>query len=350
MRIVPSVRQVTVQSTDSEFFHAPPHEYSFAWSFEKTVNGTHVVSARKSRFRRTSVYRISNDLRRFLMLMGNRASHRAELTEIFPDVPQSISRQENRISLEQTNDRHEFFDKIQRQNGNTPPVTAFAEEREIRCSARCPKRWICEPPLRSLNKRSHQGYASELVLFVVAIVAPVVELVVVVVVVVVEENKGRHTGLGRNEPPEMAGRTAASRFAGPTATSSSGSNNSPRRSEFQSSPTYATARPMLKATTSGESHFAPGRASPLLTNGTFDHGRVSPSPTHKSLTKAQIEDAIARSKDDGCTLDFSNRELSEIGEMAAEQLSLVRTGEEDDEESCILRCVSTSKNSRVSES
>ncbi|KLO14651.1 hypothetical protein SCHPADRAFT_903067 [Schizopora paradoxa] len=135
----------------------------------------------------------------------------------------------------------------------------------------------------------------------------------------------------------MAGRTAASRFTRPTATSSSGSNNSPRRSEFQSSPTYATARPMLKATTSGESHFAPGRASPLLNNGAFDHGRVSPTPTHKALTKTQIEDAIARSKDDGCTLDFSNRELSEIGELAAEQLSLVRTGEEDDEESCILR-------------
>lgn len=83
-------------------------------------------------------------------------------------------------------------------------------------------------------------------------------------------------------------------------------------------------------------------------NGAFDHGRVSPSPTPKSLTKTQIADAIARSKDDGCTLDFSNRDLSEIGEMAAEQLSLVRTGEEEDEESCILRCVSTSTYSRVS--
>lgn len=187
--------------------------------------------------------------------------------------------------------------------------------------------------------------------FVVAIVVPVVELVVAPPPSSSwTKNKARHTGLGRNEPPQMAGRTAPSRFAHrPTATlSSNGSNNSPRRSEFQSSPTHATARPMLKATTSGESHFAPGRASPLMHNGAFDHGRVSPSPTPKSLTKTQIADAIARSKDDGCTLDFSNRDLSEIGEMAAEQLSLVRTGEEEDEESCILRCVSTSTYSRVS--
>lgn len=112
---------------------------------------------------------------------------------------------------------------------------------------------------------------------------------------------------------------------------------------------------MLKASTPGESHFALGRTSPRLQpNGSaLDHGRVSPTPTpvaSKALTKMQIADAIARSKDDGCTLDFSNRDLSEVGELAAEQLALVRTGEDDDEDSCILRCVSKSTYSRVSES
>ena len=79
---------------------------------------------------------------------------------------------------------------------------------------------------------------------------------------------------------------------------------------------------------------AMGRVSPH----DYFSGRVSP-PSSNVLTKAQILDAIARSNDDGCTLDLSNKNLVDVGEAGADALAQV--GREDDllDECRILRLV-----------
>lgn len=51
-------------------------------------------------------------------------------------------------------------------------------------------------------------------------------------------------------------------------------------------------------------------------------GRVSPPSSHV-LTRAHILDAIARSSDDGCTLDLSNKNLVDVGETGADALAEV---------------------------
>lgn len=78
-------------------------------------------------------------------------------------------------------------------------------------------------------------------------------------------------------------------------------------------------------------------------------GRVSPR-THLDgqaelpsssyiLTKAHILDAIARSTDNGCTLDLSNRNLTDVGETGAEELAQVGRDGDLVDECRILRCV-----------
>lgn len=82
---------------------------------------------------------------------------------------------------------------------------------------------------------------------------------------------------------------------------------------------------------------AMGRVSPHA----YFSGRVSP-PSSNVLTRAHILDAIARSNDEGYTLDLSNKNLVDVGEAGAEALAQV--GREDDllDECCILRCASSS--------
>lgn len=61
---------------------------------------------------------------------------------------------------------------------------------------------------------------------------------------------------------------------------------------------------------------------------------ASPSRT---LTKAHILDAIARSNDDGATLDFSNKNLVDVGEGGVEALAQVGRGDDLLDECRILR-------------
>ncbi|KAL5529674.1 hypothetical protein ACEPAG_5659 [Sanghuangporus baumii] len=75
-----------------------------------------------------------------------------------------------------------------------------------------------------------------------------------------------------------------------------------------------------------------GRLSPQA----YFSGRVSP-PASGVLTKALILDAIARSIDDGCTLDLSNKNLVDVGEAGAEELAQVGRGEDLLDECRILR-------------
>ena len=85
-----------------------------------------------------------------------------------------------------------------------------------------------------------------------------------------------------------------------------------------------------------DSDRAMGRISPQA----YFSGRVSP-PNSGILTKAHILDAIARSNDDGCTLDLSNKNLLDVGEAGAEGLAQVGRGEDLLDECRILRCVDT---------
>ena len=82
---------------------------------------------------------------------------------------------------------------------------------------------------------------------------------------------------------------------------------------------------------------AMGRVSPQA----YFSGRVSP-PTSHVLTKAHILDAIARSNDDGVTLDLSNKNLIDVGEAGAEELAQVGRGDDLVDECSILRYVCSS--------
>ena len=57
----------------------------------------------------------------------------------------------------------------------------------------------------------------------------------------------------------------------------------------------------------------------------------------RTLTKAHILDAIAKSNDDGATLDISNKNLVDVGEAGVEALAQVGRGEDLLDECRILR-------------
>jgi hypothetical protein len=48
---------------------------------------------------------------------------------------------------------------------------------------------------------------------------------------------------------------------------------------------------------------------------------------------------LARSQDEGATLDFSSKNLVEVGESGARELAQIGRGEDELDECCILRCV-----------
>ena len=75
-------------------------------------------------------------------------------------------------------------------------------------------------------------------------------------------------------------------------------------------PVFDTDRPM-------------GRASPHVP---FTSGNRSPSTV--TLTGTDVADALVRSMDGGRTLDFSHRNLTDVGEAGAEELA--KLGREDD--------------------
>ena len=79
----------------------------------------------------------------------------------------------------------------------------------------------------------------------------------------------------------------------------------------------------------------PGVVDERDTSEAYFSGRgASPSRT---LTKAHILDAIARSNDEGATLDISNKNLVDVGEAGVEALAQVGRGEDLLDECRILR-------------
>ncbi|EJD02375.1 uncharacterized protein FOMMEDRAFT_168845 [Fomitiporia mediterranea MF3/22] len=94
--------------------------------------------------------------------------------------------------------------------------------------------------------------------------------------------------------------------------------------------TTRTTRSLMAA--ASDSDRAMGRVSPHA----YFSGRVSP-PSSNVLTKAHILDAIARSNDDGCTLDLSNKNLVDVGESGAEELAQVGKGDDLLDDCRILR-------------
>ncbi|KAL5532690.1 SOG2 [Sanghuangporus sanghuang] len=102
--------------------------------------------------------------------------------------------------------------------------------------------------------------------------------------------------------------------------------------QFRASETRASRSTESLMAVASDSERAMGRVSPQA----YSSGRVSP-PASGVLTKALILDAIARSIDDGCTLDLSNKNLVDVGEAGAEELAQVGRGEDLLDECRILR-------------
>lgn len=91
----------------------------------------------------------------------------------------------------------------------------------------------------------------------------------------------------------------------------------------------------MAALVASDSDRTMGRTSPHA----YFNGRVSPPTSNTVLTKALILDAIASSRDDGSTLDLSNKNLIDVGETGAEELAQIGRGEDLTDESRILRYV-----------
>lgn len=61
-----------------------------------------------------------------------------------------------------------------------------------------------------------------------------------------------------------------------------------------------------------------GRTSPFP--GSRQYGALSPSPS-ASLTDQHLAEALANSPDNGATLDFTHKRLTDVGEDGAERLA-----------------------------
>jgi hypothetical protein len=78
-----------------------------------------------------------------------------------------------------------------------------------------------------------------------------------------------------------------------------------------------------------------GRTSPFLSSSRG--GALSPLPS-TSLTEEHIAEALANSPDNGGTLDFTHKGLTDVGEDGAEHLATVGRNDCLTEESSITRC------------
>ncbi|TDL24713.1 hypothetical protein BD410DRAFT_785409 [Rickenella mellea] len=65
-------------------------------------------------------------------------------------------------------------------------------------------------------------------------------------------------------------------------------------------------------------------------------GRSSPMPL-VSLTRTLVDEALVNSSDDGATLDFSHKNIVDVGELGAEELAQVGRGQDLVDESSVLR-------------
>lgn len=73
-----------------------------------------------------------------------------------------------------------------------------------------------------------------------------------------------------------------------------------------------------------------GRSTPAR------NGAVSPLPS-VSLSREHITEALAKSPDNGATLDLAHKNLTDVGEDGAEELATVGTGNADESDSTLVR-------------
>lgn len=78
----------------------------------------------------------------------------------------------------------------------------------------------------------------------------------------------------------------------------------------------------------------PRSASPHPLYTGLSNDRHSTAVSGTSLTHADISKALLDSTDDGQTLDFSHKNLTDVGETGAEELATIGVDELDDE--CIV--------------
>jgi hypothetical protein len=76
-----------------------------------------------------------------------------------------------------------------------------------------------------------------------------------------------------------------------------------------------------------------------ISNG-FSLHRQGPSSSTSttSLNHEHIYEALLRSEDNGETLDFSHKGLTDVGEYGAEQLATIGREDSMEDESSVLRC------------
>ena len=76
-----------------------------------------------------------------------------------------------------------------------------------------------------------------------------------------------------------------------------------------------------------------------ISNGFSLHrqGRSSPIST-TSLNHVRISEALLKSEDNGATLDFSHKGLTDVGEYGAEELATIGREDSMEDESSVLRC------------
>ena len=67
-------------------------------------------------------------------------------------------------------------------------------------------------------------------------------------------------------------------------------------------------------------------------------GAVSPLPS-VSLSREHITEALAKSPDNGATLDLAHKNLTDVGEDGAEGLATVGRENDGDDDSTLVRCV-----------
>jgi hypothetical protein len=76
-----------------------------------------------------------------------------------------------------------------------------------------------------------------------------------------------------------------------------------------------------------------------IPNGFSLHHRGLSSPTlATSLNHIHISEALLKSEDNGATLDFSHKGLTDVGEYGAEQLATIGREDSMEDESSVLRC------------
>lgn len=83
----------------------------------------------------------------------------------------------------------------------------------------------------------------------------------------------------------------------------------------------------------------PGSVDTQLSSAFSLHKRWPSSPTSTTtLNDNHISEALLKSEDNGATLDFSHRGISDVDEYSATQLAAVGREDPMEEESSVLRC------------